>query len=103
MPIPKGIRCEKCQVVMSVRHYVLVHRKENTGTCPPVPCAVCQEPCARNGFTALGDAVCSTLCFSNHPANRSYFKQFRDVDDQLKAMRRAEKLPPIYERRRRAS
>jgi hypothetical protein len=99
MPIPKGIRCEKCQVVMGVRHYVLVHRKETGGACPPVPCVVCQEPCARNGFTALGDAVCSTYCFSNHPGSQPYFKQFRDVRDQITAMRRAQKLPLIYQRR----
>jgi hypothetical protein len=100
MPRPKGIRCEKCQVEMGVRHYVLVHRQATAGTCPPVPCEVCRSPVPRYGFTAFGDAVCSTTCFSQHPGNRSHWEAVRNVEDQLRAMRRAQKLPPVYERRR---
>ena len=99
MSNPEAIRCEKCQVDMRVRHYVLVHRKETGGPCPPVPCVVCQEPVARNGMTAFGDAVCSIRCFSQHPGYRSRKEAVRNVKDQLKAMRRAQKLPLVYERR----
>jgi hypothetical protein len=34
---------------------------------------------------------------------RAVYEAFREVDDQLAAMRRAEILPPIYQRLSRAS
>ena len=95
----KAIRCEKCHVEMSVRHYVLVHRKPPVGACPPVPCEVCREPARPHGLTAFGDAVCSTRCFSRHPGYSTPKEMVRNIRDQLRAIRRAEKLPLVYERR----
>lgn len=103
MSSPRTIRCGKCQVEMGVRHYVLLHRKGGEVPCPPVPCVVCRSPVASDGFTTFGDAVCSRRCKGIHPTRRTVLKAVKDVDDQLAAMRRAEKLPLIYERRLRAS
>ena len=100
MSTPRIVRCGKCQVVMDVRHYVLVHRKPGGLECPPVPCSVCKEPVASHGRTAFGEAVCSEVCEKNHPGRLSLLKSFRDVSAQLKAIKRAQKLPLVYQRRR---
>ena len=101
MALSKSIRCERCQVVMCVRHYVLVHRKDQPGVgCPAVPCEVCGGPVPKYGLTAFGDAVCSTGCFSRHRGYSRMPEVFRNLRDQLRAMRRAQKLPPVYERAR---
>ena len=49
---------------------------------------------------AFGDAVCSTRCFKQHTGYQSRKEAVRHVDDQLRAIRKAEKLPLVYERRR---
>ena len=100
MSSPRSVRCGKCQVVMDVRHYVLVHRKSGGVDCPPVPCVVCHEYVASDGRTAFGEAVCSEVCEKNHPGRLSLLKSFRDVHAQLKAIKRAQKLPLVYQRRR---
>src|SRR5688572_6739359 len=100
MPTPRLIRCGKCQVVMGLRYYVLVHRRPNGMPCRPVPCAVCEEPVGHQGMVAFGHAVCSAICERNHPTSKAVEKADSTVMDQLAAIQRAEKLPPVYQRRR---
>ncbi len=97
------LRCGKCQTVMGLRHYVLVHRRANGVACPTVPCAVCEAPIGDEGLTAFGEAVCSSGCKRNHPGRKAALKASRDVADQLAAIRQARRLPRIYQRPRRAS
>ena len=99
MPVSKLIRCVKCQVVMGVRYFVLVHRRPNDLPCPKVPCAVCEEPVKRQGKVAFGYAVCSAVCERNHPGTKAVVKADQEVADQLTAIQRAEKLPSVYQRR----
>lgn len=111
MPGTRFIRCGKCHVVMGLRYFVSTHRRANGVDCPPVPCFVCKDPVGHEGLTAFGDAVCSDECASHHPkaqaafkaAGQAFFKAERDVVDQLAAMKRAQALPPVYQRLRRAS
>lgn len=100
MPVPRLIRCGKCHVVMGLRYYVLVHRRPNGLACHPVPCAVCEQPVGHQGMVAFGHAVCSSICERNHPVSKVVEKADREVTDQLTAIRRAETLPPVYQRRR---
>ena len=100
MSAPRIVRCGKCQIVMDVRDYVLVHRKPAGQDCPPVPCSVCKVPVASHGFIAFGESVCSEVCEKNHPGRKNVLKSFRDVSAQLKAIKRAQKLPLVYQRRR---
>src|SRR5688572_6459379 len=111
MPGPRFIRCGKCQIVMGLRYYVSTHRSATGAECPPVPCFVCTDPVGHEGLTAFGDAVCSDGCARHHPkaqaafkaAGQAFLKAERDVVDQLAAMKRAQTLPQIYQRLRRAS
>lgn len=111
MPGPRFIRCGKCQIVMGLRYFVSTHRRANGVDCPPVPCSVCKNPVGHEGLTAFGEAVCSDGCARYHPmakeawiaARMALIKAERDVADQLAAMQRAEKLPLVYQRLRRAS
>jgi hypothetical protein len=92
---------------MGIRHFVLVHRRPNIEPCPPVTCVVCEKPVGREGLTAFGDAVCSEGCVLSHPRAsepprpspfKDFLKAHRDVTDQLAALKRAEKLPDVYQR-----
>jgi hypothetical protein len=85
---------------MGLRYYVLVHRRPNGVACRPVPCAVCEEPVGHQGKVAFGHAVCSAVCERNHPVSKAVEKADREVADQLTAIQQAEKLPPVYQRRR---
>lgn len=103
MPKPRLLRCGKCQVVMNLGHYVSVHRKGRSLACPEVPCAVCEAPLGRDAQTAFGDAVCSTGCAENHPGKRAGREARVAVSEELAALDRAEVLPQVYRRDRRAS
>jgi hypothetical protein len=100
MPVPRLIRCGKCHVVMGLRHFVLKHRRPNGVDCPRVPCVICQKPVGTEGYTAWGSAVCSEECQCNYPETRAAKKECREVWEQLDAIERAKRLPPVYQRRR---
>lgn len=98
MPAPKLIRCGKCHVVMGVRHYVLVHRRPRGMDCPAVSCVVCKRDVGHEGLASDGLPVCSEFCQRNHRVGMPYGKAVRDIHGEFAAMRRAEKLPPVYQR-----
>jgi hypothetical protein len=93
----RAIRCAKCQVQMSVRQFV-AHRTGNGAPCQTVPCAVCGGPVRDDATVAREEAVCSPFCAEKKWNARAVSEAFREVDDQLAAMRRAEILPPVYQR-----
>jgi hypothetical protein len=101
MSQPKTICCAKCQVEMSIRQFV-EHRTGNGAPCSRVPCPVCGGPVGDDARLSGGKAVCSAICAHN-AAPKSYPREaVREIDDQLAAMRRAEALPLVYQRRSRA-
>ena len=97
----KTIRCAKCRVEMSLRQFV-AHRTGNGAPCSRIPCPVCGGPVGDDSRVAGGKAACSAICAQNAAPKRSPREAVRDIDDQLVAIRRAETLPPIYQRRPRA-
>ena len=102
MPEPKTIHCAKCHVEMSIRQFV-AHRTGNGAPCTRVPCPVCGGPVGEDAVVAHGVAVCSRVCAEKLHLPRNIRDAVREVDDQLAAMRRAENLPRVYQRRARAS
>ena len=102
MPEPKTIRCAKCHIEMSIRQFV-AHRTGNSAACARVPCPVCGGPIGEGTVLVHGMAVCSRFCGRKLEPPRNIREAVRTVDDQLTAMRRAEKLPVLYQRRTRAS
>jgi hypothetical protein len=82
---------------MSVRQFV-AHRTGNGAPCNSVPCDVCGGPVRDDATVAREVAVCSQFCAEKKWNARVVSDAFRDVDDQLAAMRRAEILPAVYQR-----
>ena len=102
MPKPRTIRCAKCQTEMSVLQFV-THRTGNGARCTRLPCSVCGGPIGEDAVLSRGEAVCSRFCGEKKWNARAVSEAFREVEDQLAAMRRAEILPAVYQRRARAS
>jgi hypothetical protein len=96
----KTIRCSKCRIEMSARQFV-IHRTPAGEPCRGVPCLVCGGPVGADAWLTPGGAVCSQICERrNRKLRLTPEDAIRDVDDQLAAMRRAEALPLVYQRRR---
>jgi len=98
----KTITCVKCRIEMSIRQFV-GHREGKGAPCSRVPCSVCGVPVGNDGEIAHGQAVCSKICRRNVPEPKTRRDEVRRVNDQLSAMRRAERLPGVYQRAARAS
>lgn len=97
----RTIRCAKCLIEMSIRQFV-EHRAGHGAPCSGVPCPVCGGPVGSDALVSHGQAVCSRICELNFRVRPNFPDAVREVDDQLAAMRRAEVLPMVYQRRSRA-